>query len=68
VRAARFAKIVKADLRGGLFSYSIDEAAKAQAELADGKLPLVTNRPGSCPSRWCSAASHWLALSVACGF
>jgi transposase len=34
---------VKVDLKSRLFSYSIDEAAQAQAELMDGKLLLVTN-------------------------
>jgi transposase len=48
---ARLAKIVKVDLKGDLFSYSIDEAAKAQAELMDGKLLLVTNVPELTPQQ-----------------
>ena len=40
---AHLARIVKVDLKSDLFSYTIDEAAKAQAELMDGKLLLVTN-------------------------
>jgi len=40
---ARLAKIVKIDLKRELFAYTVDEAAKAQAELMDGKLLLVTN-------------------------
>jgi transposase len=40
---AHLARIVKVDLKSRLFSYSIDEAAQAQAELMDGKLLLVTN-------------------------
>jgi len=40
---ARLAKIVKIDLKSELFAYTVDEAAKAQAELMDGKLLLVTN-------------------------
>ena len=48
---ARLAKIVKVDLKGELFSYSIDEVAKAQAELMDGKLLLVTNVPDLTPEQ-----------------
>lgn len=40
---AHLAKIVKVDLKSELFAYTVDEAAKAQAELMDGKLLLVTN-------------------------
>ena len=40
---AHLAKIVKVDLRSELFAYTVDEAAKATAELMDGKLLLVTN-------------------------
>ena len=40
---AHLAKIVKVDLKSDMFVYTIDEAAKAQAELMDGKLLLVTN-------------------------
>ena len=36
-------RIVRVDLKSDLFSYAIDEAAKAQAEMMDGKLLLVTN-------------------------
>jgi len=42
---------VKVDLKSELFSYSIDEAAKAQAELMDGKLLLVTNVPELTPQQ-----------------
>ena len=48
---ARLAKIVKVDLKGELFSYSIDEVAKAQAVLMDGKLLLVTNVPDLTPEQ-----------------
>lgn len=48
---AHLAKIVKVDLKGELFSYCIDEAAKAQAELMDGKLLLVTNVPELTPQQ-----------------
>jgi transposase len=40
---AHLAKIVKVDLKSELFTYTVDEKAKAQAELMDGKLLLVTN-------------------------
>lgn len=40
---AHLVRIIKVDLKTDLFTYSIDEAAKAQAELMDGKLLLVTN-------------------------
>jgi transposase len=43
VKEAHLAKIVKVDLKSDLFSYAVDEAALAQAELMDGKLMLVTN-------------------------
>lgn len=43
VKEAHLAKIIKVDLKGDLFSYAVDEAALAQAELMDGKLLLVTN-------------------------
>ena len=43
VKEAHLAKIVKVDLKNDLFSYAVDEAALAQAELMDGKLMLVTN-------------------------
>ena len=43
VKEAHLARIVKVDLKGELFSYAIDAAALAQAELMDGKLLLVTN-------------------------
>ena len=43
VKDAHLAKILKVDLKGELFNYTIDERALAQAELMDGKLMLVTN-------------------------
>jgi transposase len=46
---AHLAKIVKVDLKGELFSYTVDEGAKAQAQLMDGKLLLVTNVPDLTP-------------------
>jgi transposase len=43
VKEAHLAKIVKVDLKSDLFSYTIDQVARKQAELMDGKLLLVTN-------------------------
>jgi transposase len=43
VKEARLANILKVDLKSDLFSYTVDEAALAQAQLMDGKLMLVTN-------------------------
>jgi hypothetical protein len=45
VSEARLSRIIKVDLQGKLFSYHLDEAARAQAERLDGKLLLVTNTP-----------------------
>ena len=43
VKEAHLANIVKVDLKGDLFSYTIDEQALDQAQLMDGKLLLATN-------------------------
>ena len=43
VSDARLARIIKVDLKSDLFTYDIDEAALARAQLMDGKLMLVTN-------------------------
>ena len=60
VKEAHLAKIVKVDLKGELFSYAVDGAALAQAELMDGKLMLVTNvadlRPPEVVKRYKSLA------------
>jgi len=40
---AHLARIIKVDLKTDLFSYTIDQAARSQAEMMDGKLLLVTN-------------------------
>ena len=40
---AHLARIVKVDLKSELFSYSIDDGAKARAQMMDGKLLLVSN-------------------------
>ena len=43
VSDAHLARIIKVDLKCDLFTYSIDEAALARAQIMDGKLMLVTN-------------------------
>jgi hypothetical protein len=49
LKRPHLARIIKVDLKTELFSYAIDEAAQAQAELMDGKLLLVTNVPDQTP-------------------
>jgi transposase len=49
VKEAHLTRIVKVDLKSDLFTYTIDAAALAQAELMDGKLLLVTNVPDLTP-------------------
>ncbi len=43
VSDAHLARIIQVDLKSDLFTYEIDEAALARAQLMDGKLMLVTN-------------------------
>jgi transposase len=43
VKEAHLANIIKVDLKSDLFTYTVDQAALAQAQLMDGKLMLVTN-------------------------
>lgn len=43
VSDAHLARIIKVDLKSDLFTYELDEAALARAQLMDGKLMLVTN-------------------------
>jgi transposase len=43
VSDAHLARIIKVDLKSDLFTYQIDEAALARAQVMDGKLMLVTN-------------------------
>ena len=43
VSQAHLARIIEVDLKSDRFSYSLNEAALARAELMDGKLMLVTN-------------------------
>lgn len=43
VSEAHLSRIIKVDLQSDLFSYDIDQAALARAQVMDGKLLLVTN-------------------------
>jgi transposase len=43
VNEAHLARIIKVDLQSDLFTYDIDQAALARAQVMDGKLLLVTN-------------------------
>lgn len=43
VSDAHLARIIRVDLESDLFTYQIDEAALARAQVMDGKLMLVTN-------------------------
>lgn len=57
VSEAHLSRIIKVDLQGPLFSDHIDEAARAQAELMDGKWLLVTHTPDLPPQRWSAATN-----------
>lgn len=50
VAEAELTRFLKADLQADRFSYSVDEAAIARAELFDGKLALLTNAPDLTPA------------------
>lgn len=50
VSDAQVARIIKVDLQSDLFTYQIDEAALARAQLTDGKLMLVTNVKDMAPA------------------
>jgi len=50
VAEAQLTRFLKADLQADRFSYSVDEAAIARAELFDGKLALLTNAPDLTPA------------------
>jgi hypothetical protein len=45
VAEAEMTRFLKADLHADRFSWSVDEAAIAEAQLFDGKLALLTNAP-----------------------
>lgn len=50
VTEAELTRFIKPDLQADLFSWSLDEAAIARAELFDGKLALLTNVAGMTPA------------------
>jgi hypothetical protein len=57
VAEAEMARFIKPDLQANRFSWSVDEAAVAEAQLFDGKLALITNAPGPRPSLFARTAS-----------
>src|SRR6056297_69850 len=50
VAEAEMTRFLKADLQADRFSWSVDDAALAEAELFDGKLALITNAPDLTPA------------------
>ncbi|WP_138472690.1 IS1634 family transposase [Poseidonocella sp. HB161398] len=50
VAEAELTRFIKPDLQADLFSWSLDEATIARAELFDGKLALLTNVSGITPA------------------
>ncbi|MDZ7709558.1 MAG: IS1634 family transposase [Roseovarius sp.] len=50
VAEAELTRFIKADLQADRFSWSVDEAAIADAQLFDGKLALITNAPDLTPA------------------
>jgi len=50
VAEAELTRFLKADLNADRFSWSVDDAAVAEAELFDGKLALITNAPDLTPA------------------
>jgi hypothetical protein len=57
---AHLARIVKVDLKSELFSYTIDEEARARAQMMDGKLLLVSNVADLTPAQ---VVSRYKALA-----
>ena len=60
VAEAELSRFIKADLNADRFSWGLDEAAIAAAELFDGKLALITNAPDLTPAE---AVARYKALS-----
>jgi len=60
VAEAEMTRFLKADLHADQFSWSVDEAAIAEAQLFDGKLALITNAPDLTPAE---AVAHYKALA-----
>ena len=57
---AEMARFLKADPRADRFSWSVDEAAVAEAQLFDGRLALITNAPDLSPTE---AVARYRALA-----
>jgi hypothetical protein len=60
VAEAEMARFIKPDLQANRFSWSVDEAAVAEAQLFDGKLALITNAPDLTPT---DAVARYKALA-----
>jgi hypothetical protein len=60
VAEAEMTRFIKPDFTADRFSWSVDEAAVAEAQLFDGKLALVTNAPDLTPS---DAVARYRALA-----
>lgn len=60
VAEAEMTRFLKPDLQADRFSWSVDEAAVAEAQLFDGKLALITNAPDLTPS---DAVARYRALA-----
>jgi hypothetical protein len=60
VAEAEMTRFIKPDFVADRFSWSVDEAAVAEAQLFDGKLALITNAPDLTPSE---AVARYKALA-----
>ena len=60
VADAEMTRFLKADLNADRFSWTVDDAALAEAELFDGRLALVTNAPDLTPA---DAVARYMALA-----
>ena len=60
VADAEMTRFLKADLNADRFSWTVDDAALAEAELFDGRLALVTNAPDLTPA---DAVARYKALA-----
>ena len=60
VAEAEMSRFIKPDFTADRFSWSVDEAALAEAQLFDGKLALITNAPDLAPA---DAVARYKALA-----
>ncbi|MBK5927135.1 IS1634 family transposase [Rhodobaculum claviforme] len=60
VAEAEMTRFIKPDFTADRFSWSVDEAAVAEAQLFDGKLALITNAPDLAPA---DAVARYKALA-----